>query len=191
MAQDLVSGTPNLLVANMYWMVAFKIRVIWCIIIWRNAKWKIQRFVKVFAILSRLSKSASFHLNDLDSEVGNELQFWCHPHKSVSRLRVSWKLCRNLCSRSLLRSKLNPVINLIPLGLWQLKLEFVDGLMNFKMLFSKAEKVTKFLIFNSKLFHSMSVDEKKIMFTTEEGNLIISSCIIGFAIVLGSVLKRY
>ena len=101
-------------------------------------------------------------------------------------LRVSWKLCRNLCSRRWLRPNLNLVINLIPLGLWQLKIEFEDGLINFKILFLKAEKVLEFLIFKSKLFHSMTVDWKKriyrkIIFTTEEGNLINSSCIICFA----------
>ena len=58
--------------------------------------------------------------------------------------------------------------------------------MNLKILFLKAEKVLEFLIFNSKLFRSMTVDEKKriykkILFTTKEGNLIISSCIIWFA----------
>ena len=58
--------------------------------------------------------------------------------------------------------------------------------MNLKILFLKAEKVLEFFIFNSKLFRSMTVDEKKriykkILFTTKEGNLIISSCIIWFA----------
>ena len=48
------------------------------------------------------------------------------------------------------------------------------------MLFLKAEKVLEFLIFKSKLFHSVTVDGKN-MFTTEEGNLIICSCIICFA----------
>ena len=55
---------------------------------------------------------------------------------------------------------LNLVINLIPLGLWQLKMELEDGLLNFKILFLKAEKVLEYLIFNSKLFHSVTVDGK-------------------------------
>ena len=98
-------------------------------------------------------------------------------------LRVSWKLCRNLCSRRWLRSNLSLVINLIPLGLWQLKVEFEDGLLNFKILFLQPQEVLEFLTFKSKLFRSMTVDGKKkiykkIMFTTEEGNLIISSRII-------------
>ena len=42
-----------------------------------------------------------------------------------------------------------------------MKIEFEDGLINFKILFLKAEKVLEFLIFKSKLFHSMTVDGKK------------------------------
>ena len=66
-----------------------------------------------------------------------------------------------------------------------MKIEFEDGLKNFKIVFLKAEKVL-FLIIKSKLFHFMAVDGKKefikkSMFTTEEGNLIVSSCIICFA----------
>ena len=53
------------------------------------------------------------------------------------------------------------VINLIPLRLWQMKIEFEDGLINFKLLFLKLEKVSEFLIFMSNLFHSMAVDEKQ------------------------------
>ena len=82
-----------------------------------------------------------------------------------------------------LRSKLNLVINLIRLRQRQLKTEFENGLINFKILFLKAEKGSEFLNFKSKLFHSMTVDGKKefikkVTFTTEEWNAIISSCII-------------
>ena len=82
-----------------------------------------------------------------------------------------------------LRPKLNLVINLIRLRQRQLKTEFENGLINFKILFLKAEKGSEFLNFKSKLFHSMTVDGKKefikkVTFTTEEWNAIISSCII-------------
>ena len=85
-------------------------------------------------------------------------------------LRVSWKLCQNLCSRRWLRPNLNLVTNLIPLGLSQLKIEFEDGFINFKVLFLKAENVLEFLIFKPKLFHSKTVDEfiKKTEFTKKE-----------------------
>ena len=42
-----------------------------------------------------------------------------------------------------------------------MKTEFEDGLINFKILFLKAEKVLEFLIFKSKLLYSMAVDGGK------------------------------
>ena len=60
-----------------------------------------------------------------------------------------------------LKPKLNLVINLIRLRQRELKTEFENGLINFKILFLKAEKVSEFLNFKSKLFHSMTVDGKK------------------------------
>ena len=82
-----------------------------------------------------------------------------------------------------LKPKLNLVINLIRLRQRELKTEFENGLINFKILFLKAEKGSEFLNFKSKLFHSMTVNGKKefikkVTFTTEEWNAIISSCII-------------
>ena len=62
-----------------------------------------------------------------------------------------------LSSQRWLMPKVSTIINLIPLRLWQSKVEFEDGLINFKILFLKAEKISEF-IFNSKLFHSMTVD---------------------------------
>ena len=50
-------------------------------------------------------------------------------------LRVSWKVCLNLCSWKWLRPALNLVNNLILLGLWQLLTLFLDGRINFKMIF--------------------------------------------------------
>ena len=109
-------------------------------------------------------------------------------------LRVSWKLCRNLHSWRWLRSNFNLVINLTPLGLWQLKIEFEDGLINFKILFLKAEKVLEFLIFKSKLFHSMTVDGKKefikkICLSLKRG--ILQLILVLYAwLTLGSILER-
>ena len=57
-------------------------------------------------------------------------------------------------------------------------MEFDDGLINFKILFLKVEKVPSYS--KSKLFHSMAVDGKKL-FGTEMANVIISSLIIYFA----------
>ena len=62
-----------------------------------------------------------------------------------------------LSSRRWLIPKVSIIINLIPLRLWQSKVEFEDGLINFKILSLKAEKISEF-IFKSKLFHSITVD---------------------------------
>ena len=49
------------------------------------------------------------------------------------------------------------MISLIPLELWQLKMEFSDDLINLKTL-------SEFLILMSKLFHSIKVDGKNELF---------------------------
>ena len=93
-------------------------------------------------------------------------------------------------------SNLNLVINLIPLRLWQLKIEFEDSLINFKILLLKAEKFSDFLIFKSTLFNSMTVNVKRKEFLKKlclalewVGNIIRSS--IMFFADAGSILKRY
>ena len=53
------------------------------------------------------------------------------------------------------------VINLIPLGLWQLKRLLGDGLINFRILVLKILRLLEFLILWSRLFHSIIVDGKK------------------------------
>ena len=67
-----------------------------------------------------------------------------------------------------------------------MKLE--HGLINLKILFSKAQKLSDYIIFKSKLFHSITVDEKKkkriskkVIFSTKVGNVISSSSNISFA----------
>ena len=54
------------------------------------------------------------------------------------------------------------MINFIPLGLWQLKLEFEDGPINLKILFLKVEKVSEFFICKSKDSIQWELMEKKI-----------------------------
>ena len=71
------------------------------------------------------------------------------------------KIVTKLVLTKVTNSNFNLVINLIPIGLWQLKIEFENGLISFKKLFLKVEKVLEFLIFKSKLFHLMTIDEKK------------------------------
>ena len=111
-------------------------------------------------------------------------------------LKVSWKLWRNLCSQRWLRPNLNLIIYLILLGLWQLKIEFEDGLINVKILFLKAEKVLEYLIFTSKLFHSITVDGKKEFvkkWCLPLKRRILSLVLVLYALLLtlGSILERY
>ena len=79
MTQELVRGTSNLLVANTYWMVAFKTHVSDASLfkempnrsnseIWESLLSGI--FLQYFEGCPRVS---SFHLNNLDHEVGNKL----------------------------------------------------------------------------------------------------------------------
>ena len=81
-----------------------------------------------------------------------------------------------------------------PLELWQLKIEFGDGLINFKILFLKAEEVLEVLIFKSKLFHSVAVYGKKKIHKTlclplKKG--ILSLVLVLYAsLMLRSILKR-
>ena len=42
-----------------------------------------------------------------------------------------------------------------------MRIQFEDGLINFKILLLKAEKVSEFLIFKPKLLYSMIVEGKK------------------------------
>ena len=72
-----------------------------------------------------------------------------------------------------------------------MKIELEDGLINFKILFLKAEKVLKFLIFKSKLFHSMTVDGKKRIYEKLYLPLKRGILLLVLVLTLGSILKRY
>ena len=65
-----------------------------------------------------------------------------------------------------------------------MKIEFEDGLINFKIRCLKAEKVLESIIFKSKSFHSITVDGK------EE---FIKKLVLVFYVLLtlGSILKIY
>ena len=47
--------------------------------------------------------------------------------QSHNGFRVSWKQCLNLWSQSWLKPRRNPAKNLIPYGLWTLKILFAKG----------------------------------------------------------------
>ena len=59
--------------------------------------------------------------------------------------KESWKLCLNLCSRNWLKPSRSLAINLIPLGLWQLKRLLADELFNFWILLLKYWNCLSFL----------------------------------------------
>ena len=86
--------------------------------------------------------------------------------------------------------------NLILLRLWHLKVEFEDGLINFKRLLLKAEKRSEFLIFNFNIFHLMTVDEKKKEFLNKLclaslWGMLLFVLVLYALLTLGSILKRY
>ena len=94
-----------------------------------------------------------------------------------------------------LKPRLNQVINLIRLRQRELKTEFENGLINFKILFLKAEKVSEFLNFKSKLFHSMTVDGKKEFIKKLclplKSRMLLLVLVLYALLILGSILKRY
>ena len=59
--------------------------------------------------------------------------------------KESWKLCLNLCWRNWLKPSRSLAINLIPLGLWQLKRLLADELFNFWILLLKYWNCLSFL----------------------------------------------
>ena len=70
-----------------------------------------------------------------------------------------------------------------------------DGLINFKILLLKAEKVLEFLVFKSKLFHSMTVEGKKEFIKKlclSLKRVTLSLVLVLYPLLtLGSILKRY
>ena len=77
-------------------------------------------------------------------------------------LTKSWKLCLKLSSRRSLTPRQSLVRNLIPCRLWHLNTLFGEGLINFSMVFLKVLYVFEFLRLVPSLFHSITVDGKKV-----------------------------
>ena len=83
----------------------------------------------------------SFHLKNLDNEVGIKQQYQCYSQSCKLGLRVFWKLYLKLFSKRLLRPNLNLATNLIPQVC-----KFEDGLIYFKMLFLTLERLGFFRV---------------------------------------------
>ena len=134
----------------MYWMVAFKIHVsdasLFEETLNRSSSEIWESFLSWIFFPILCPRVSSIHLNNLDSEVGLD----------VIPTTANW-------IKSILKIVPKFVLTKVTktLGLLTLKIKFKDGLINFKILLLKAQKVSKFLIFKSKLFHSMAVDGKK------------------------------
>ena len=120
-----------------------------------------RRLLSIFSIKLRRVRLSVIY-------VGEWRRKWAVDSISKPRLqngfKESWKLCLNLRSRKWLKPSRSLVINLIPLGLWQLKRLLADGLINFRILFLKILKLLEFLMLWSSLFHSIIVDGKKEFF---------------------------
>ena len=80
--------------------------------------------------------------------------------------RESYKLYLNLRSRKWLRPRFSLVRYLIPLQLWQLKALFGDGLINFNKFFLKTLRLVTIRGPGSSLFHSITLDGKKFLFSS-------------------------
>ena len=118
--------------------------------------------------------------------------FWPRLQTGLSESR---KPCFNLCSRRWLRPSLSLVSNLIPLGLWHLKILFPEGRINFKSFFLKINKFSELRIFWSSLFHSITTEGKnefweKLCFTLNWGILLAFLVFYGIMEV-GIILNRY
>ena len=80
------------------------------------------------------------------------------------RFKDSWKFCLHLYSLKWLKLTRSHVINLIPLGLWQLYTELAAGLKNWRIFFLNVRKLSELQKLGCSLFHSEIVDGKKEFF---------------------------
>ena len=99
------------------------------------------------------------------SKVGQEMRWWqgvsiSDPQAQIG-FNVSWKLCLNMCLRRWLRPSLILERYLIALGLWQLKILFGFGRINFKILDLNKLRLFWFRMSEPSLFHSAITDGKK------------------------------
>ena len=161
------SGSSNLLVERIYLIVALRTFVLASlsnellpkrIVLIKTGSQKSRRLLSMFSMVLRRVRLSVIYVGqwrrkcEVDSISKPQLQ---------NGFKESWKLCLNLCSRKWLKPSRSLVINLIPLGLWQLKTLLADGLINFRILFLKILKLLESLILWSSLFHSIIVDRKK------------------------------
>ena len=166
------NGSSNILVERIYSIAALRTFVLAsvsnelqpkrCVLV-KTGSQRSRRLLSMFTIVLRRIRLSVIYVGqwrrkcEVDSIPKPPLQ----NGKTMKTMFESRKLCLNLCSRKWLKPSRNLVINLIPLGLWQLKRLLADDLINFRILFLKILKLLEFLMLWSSLFHSIIVDGKK------------------------------
>ena len=153
------SGSSNLLVERIYSIVALRTFVLASVsnellpkrrVLIKTGSQRSRRLLSMFTRVLRRVRLSIIYVGQwrrkcaVDSISKPQLQ---------NGFKESWKLCLNLCSRKWLKPSRSLVINLIPLGLWQLKRLLADGLINFSTLFLEILKLLEFLMLSSSLFH--------------------------------------
>ena len=91
-------------------------------------------------------------------------------------LRVSWKLCLNLCFLRCLETSLNLVHNCILFGLFQRKTIFLEEGIYFEILTMKLLKFWELRMFRSSLFHSIKIIGKDCNSRCSHLNLRSRAC---------------
>ena len=145
------SGSSNLLVERIYSIVALRTFVLASVsnellpkrrVLIKTGSQRSRRLLSMFTRVLRRVRLSIIYVGQwrrkcaVDSISKPQLQ---------NGFKESWKVCLNLCSRKWLKPSRSLVINLIPLGLWQLKKLLVDGLINFRILFLKILRLLEFL----------------------------------------------
>ena len=152
------SGSSSLLVERIHSIAAFRTFVLASAsnkllpkrrVLIKTGSQRSRRLLSMFSMVLRIVRLSVIYVGQrrrkcaVDSISKPQLQ---------NGFKESWKLCLNLCSRKWLKPSRSLVINLIPLGLWQLKRLLADGLINFRIIFLKILKLLEFLMLWSSLF---------------------------------------
>ena len=147
------SGSSNLLVERIYSIVALRTFVLASVsnellpkrrVLIKTGSQRSRRLLSMFTRVLRRVRLSVIYVGQwkrkcaVDSISKPQLQ---------NGFKESWKLCLNLCSRKWLKPSRSLVINLIPLGLWQLKRLLADSLINFRILFWKYWNCLSFLCY--------------------------------------------
>ena len=161
------NDSSNLLVERIYSIAAFRTFVLVFVSIELLPKRRVliktgsQRSTRLLSVFTRVLRRVRLSITYVEKRRRKCAVDSISKPQLQNGFKESWKLCLNLCSRKWLKPSRSLVINLIPLGLWQLKRLLADGLINFRILFLKILKLLEFLTLWSSLFHSIIVDGKK------------------------------